>query len=79
MRLPHDGKSQNLQSSEKLKAVVLKDQMNDLKFWKVMINDSRWQSKKKPQTVYQHTDLLWVGIKLKNLMHQEMQESPNSK
>jgi len=44
-----------------------------------MINDSRWQSKKKPQTVYQHTDLLCVGIKLKNLMHQEMQESPNSK
>ena len=52
MRLPHDDKSQNLQSSEKHKAVVLKDQMNDLKFWKVMINDSRWQSNKKPQTVY---------------------------
>ena len=42
MQLPHDDKSQILQSSEKHKAVVLKDQMNDLKFWKVMINDSRW-------------------------------------
>ena len=64
MQLPHDDKSQNLQISKKHKAVVLKDQMNDLKFWKVMINESRWQSKTKPKTVYQHTDLLWVGIKL---------------